>query len=661
MVLLTVLTGVLNVPMMDTVRWENALHWGTFLTESPSFGERCPWSTRVDLFQTRETLWIRVRAEGPFVVERTQRDRLGPDFVAVMLDPSGSGGETVYWLGADPAGNQKDQRVQNGIWDPFWNASWETRVRTDHEGYEIIWRIPFRIFSYQRGPWGFNVIRRIGKTGTVCALMPTPPGQMRPRLQSVRFTLPLRVTLQAYPQAVGILDAHGDPRGRAGLDASLRIDLHAFQVTLFPDYGVADVDPVYVSLDRFAVYLPERRQFFTDDAELFRPPLIPGLPLMDFFYTRAIGDTATGMAGFSTDPATRVPLVAGAKGILRQGPWILGGVYARTEIPEDFGFAAVRRIWSSTVMGAQAGIYRRDTHLERQMLTYAVGQQRNVQWNLLVGKSDTAWFAGGAFQYATPAWGWFLRTAHLHGSWPARHLAFFPYEDLRYVSLGGGPILYRKGPFLSLSASFSLQYWDEAFLRPSFQGSARISGISWKGHQVSGSLTGGRASAYFLDGAHGIQDTVFSRWQIQFTSSWNLSPHTFSLSLTRTNREMNYRTYTLAGATGFQMGWSVLLTSGLRLRAVLSYQQFDGEHPVWRGETVVRFSPVPGSQLQVGYSHALTTDPLLGSLFAGGENHVYLAYEKGIAGVYVLLERYHNARLEPTQWRLRVKARIQAF
>ena len=662
MVFLMLLAGVLGVPLTDTVRWDQALYQDSFSTEFPAFGEPCPLPTGVSMLQTREALWIRVRAKGPFVKEKAQRDQLGPDFVAVLLDPAGSGGETVYWLGADPAGNQKDQRIQNGVWDPFWNAAWESRVHTDEEGYEVIWRIPFRIFSYQRGPWGFNVIRQIGKTGTVCALAPTPPGQMRPSLKSIHLTLPLQVVFHAYPQGVGLQEKGGNFRGRVGLDASLRLDLHTFWITLFPDYGVADVDPVYVTLDRFAVYLPERRPFFTDEAELFRPPLIPGLPLMDFFYTRAIGDTATGTAGFSTDPASRVPLLGGAKAVLRHGRWLAGGLYARTDVPEEFAFGAIRGTWASAVVGAQGGFYRRDTLQERQVLAYAVGQQGHLQWNLLGGQSDTAWLAGAAVQYATPTWGGFLRAVRLDGGWGARHLAFFPYEDLRYLAVGGGPVWYRKGPFMSLSATVSFRYWDEALLAPTLQGEINFFGVSMQGHQASLSLSGGTASAYFPDPSRGVlRDTVFSQVRGALTTFWNLSPHTFSLSVSRTNREMNYRTYALAGVTRAQVAWSVLLATDLRLRMNLSYQQFDGEHPLWNGGVLVRFSPVAGSQLQVGFSHALTTDPVLGAFFAGGQNHVYLAYEKGLAGVYVLVERYHNARMEPTLWRLRLKVRLQAF
>jgi len=658
MVFLMILPAVLSVPLLDTVRWEEAFRQDSFFTEFPAFGEPCPLPTAVSVLQTQEALWVRVWAEGPFVKETAQRDHLGPDFVAVLLDPAGSGGETVYWLGADPAGNQKDQRIQSGVWDPFWNAPWESQVHEDEMGYEVIFRIPFRIFSYQRGPWGFNVIRGIGKTGTVCALAPTPPGQMRPRLEGLRLTLPPQVVFQAYPQAVGLEEQGEKPQGRLGLDASFRLDLHTFQFTLYPDYGVADVDPVYVTLDRFAVYLPERRQFFTDDAELFRPPLIPGLPLMDFFYTRAIGDTATGRAGFSTDPATRVPLLGGAKAVLRQGQWLGGGIYARTEVPEDFAFAALRRTWTSTVMGAQAGFYRRDTLQEQQLLAYAVGQQGNLQWNVLGGQSDTAWLAGAAIGYATPTWSGSLRAVRLDGSWGAPHLAFFPFMDLRHFVVGGGPTWYRKGPFMSLSTTASLVYWDEAFLAPTLQGEVNVFGVSLDGHMVSLSLSGGKASAYDL---LGMRDTVFSQVQGALNTSWNLSPHTFSLSVSRTSREMNYRTFVLAGVTRAEVGWSVLLATSLRLRMNLSYQQFDGEHPLWNGGVLVRFSPVAGSQIQAGFSHALTTDPVLGMFFAGGQHHVYLAYERGLAGGYVLLERYHNARMEPNLWRLRLKVRLQAF
>ena len=659
---LLILLSIYTAPLVNTPQWEQALHFERpFQTEFPAFGDPCPYPTTVDILQTREALWVRVYAEGPFVVEKTQRDRLGPDFVALLLDPAGTGGESYYWLGADPAGNIKDQRIQNGVWDPFWNALWEADVKRTDQAYTVTFRIPFQALPYHRGPWRFNVIRNLGQTGTVCALVPTPSGQMRPEMLALRLHLPLRISFHAYPHVAGRLRTQ-HLRAQGGLDASLQVDLHRFQVTLFPDYGVADVDPVYVTLDRFAVYLPERRVFFTDDAELFRPPIIPGLPLMDFFYTRAIGDTATGMAGFSTAPTTRVPLIGGAKGILRRGPWQLGALYARTESPEDFLFAALKGNSRLGVTGMQAGLYRRDTFNEHQILVYDVGQSGPVQWNVLGGMSDTAWFAGGALQYATPRWGWFLRSAHLKDAWAAPHLAFFPYKNLQFFDVGGGPIWYRKGPFRMLSSTAGFRYWDEEILSPSVKGTASFFGVTPAGHVFSLSLTGGQSSAYYPDNSTGsLQDTAFKALSTSLSTTWNLSPHTFTFHASWSSQAMNYRTYTLTSHTTLQAGWNLLLTSALRVRSSLSYEQFTGEHPVWRGDVMVRFSPHSGSQIQVGYSHVLTTDPVLSTLYSGGRNYVYLAYEKGLAGAYLLLERNHNIRLEPTDWLLRFKVRLKAF
>lgn len=660
---LLILLSIQAVPVLVTPQWDHALHLDEpFQTEFPTFGDPCPYPTTVDLFQTREALWVRVHAEGPSVVEKTQRDQLGPDFVAVLLDPAGTGGETYYWLGADPAGNMKDQRIQNGVWDPFWNTLWEAKPEQTDQAYTVVFRIPFQSLPYHRGAWGFNVVRNIAKTGTVCALAPTPPGQMRPALLSLRLHLPLRISFQAYPHVTGRISPQQNLQGQGGLDVSLQVDLHRFQVTLFPDYGVADVDPVYVTLDRFAVYLPERRAFFTDEAELFRPPVIPGLPLMDFFYTRAIGDTATGMAGFSTAPTTRVPLTGGAKGLLRGGPWQGGILYARTEVPEDFLFVALKGSGRLGITGIQAGLYRRDALNERQILAYEVGQRGPLQWNILGGMSDTAWFAGGAVQYASPFWGFFLRTAHLKGAWAASHLAFFPYQNLRFFEVGGGPTWYRKGPLMNLTASAGIRYWDEAILSPSVIGTVNLFGVTSSGHTFSLSLNGGQSSAYYLNFSTGsLQDTVFRAWGGSLSTNWNLSPHTFTLNLSWTSQDMNYRTYTLSSRTTLQTGWNFLLTTGLRFRSSLSYEQFSGEHPLWRGELMVRFSPLSGSQIQLGYSHVLTTDPALSALYGGGRNYVYLAYEKGLAGAYILLERNHNIQLESTDWLLRLKVRVKLF
>ncbi len=658
-----ILISAISIPLSrDSTEWSQTVAWDSLTTQRPVYGDPCPYPTRIQAFQTPGELVVRVHADGPYSTEHAALDQLGTDYIAILLDPLGSNGETYYWFGADPSGNKQDQRIQGGVWDPMWDARWDVDVTTEPHGFTLTFHIPFHNFLYQRGAWGFNVVRMIGRKQTECALIPTP--QQRPR----PFFLPIRLKLQPYvgwrlkPHGLLYADQSHMQLGRIGVDGSVKLDLHAFYLTFFPDYGVADVDPVYVTFQRYAVYIPERRLFFTQDVEPFRTPIIPGLPLMDFFYTRHIGDTSAFQAGFSTRTGTRVPLLGGAKALINSGSYHLGALWARTALPEDFIYAALKYTHPIFSAGMMGGFYQRDTLTEWQTLLYTTGQYAHLTWTVLGGMSDSSRLGGGALQYTSPDIAAYVRTMWSMHPWVASHLAYFPFQDIRFVDAGLGKNFYHTGGLATVSLALGGSYWDESTLSPSVYGYLDGYFFTREGHLISVSIKDGKESALQYDWVSGqLSDTLYRFWSVQTRSQWNLSPHLLTLQAEYQSLSMNYRTFNLGSKSSVTADWNVLLMKPLRFHVSVAYHQYSGEFPVWSLGSRIRWSPLSGHQLQLGVTHAFSSDPMLSSIYSGGTQYYYLSSRWGSFWINLLLERDHDGRFSPTDWRIRLKLRWDLY
>jgi hypothetical protein len=113
--------------------------------------------------------------------------------------------------------------------------------------------------------------------------------------------------------------------GRPGLDAFYKItpSLQA-SLTLNTDFAETEVDDRVINLTRFPVFIPEKRDFFLQDASIFEfadldTTLVP-------FFSRRIGLDASG---------TPVPILAGGKITGHQDDWNIGALDVGTNESGD--------------------------------------------------------------------------------------------------------------------------------------------------------------------------------------------------------------------------------------------------------------------------------------------------------------------------------------
>ncbi len=244
-------------------------------------------------------------------VESLRRDFVftNNDNFSIYVDPFNDQ-TTGYSLGINAAGAQRDGSISNGnINNLMWDCKWESVIKNFNDRWTGEVRIPFKSIRYKTGVdhWGIQISRNDMKLNEKSAWAPVPRQFATATLayagQLLWETPPpgsgLRLSLIPYLKAsasqnfeVGedIKDKYNFGfDAKVGLSSSLNLDL-----TYNPDFSQAEVDDQVTNLDRYELYLPEKRQFFLENSDLFGNY---GVDNIRPFFSRRIGLDAPVTAG----------------------------------------------------------------------------------------------------------------------------------------------------------------------------------------------------------------------------------------------------------------------------------------------------------------------------------------------------------------------------
>jgi hypothetical protein len=267
-----------------------------------------------------------------------ERDGMMPrdDFVRIMLDPLRSG-RNGYAFEINPQGARTDALLQNNSeFLVTWNMVWEAKARRVADGWTVELALPFRALSYpgSGGDWGLDIVRQIRRKSETVRWAPAPAGARDIDLSLAGTLHGLdglpgggKLDLQAY----GAL-RYGRDWGAADANrllvqpsATLYYKLTSgvtATLTANTDFSDAPLDERRVNTGRFALFDPETREFFLQDATNFA---FGGLnleadPNGSPFFSRRIGIVGP--------QVTR--LLGGAKLSGNAGPVSLGALSVRT-------------------------------------------------------------------------------------------------------------------------------------------------------------------------------------------------------------------------------------------------------------------------------------------------------------------------------------------
>jgi hypothetical protein len=308
--------------------WARAQPFSAFVQQEPNEGQPASERTEIRFLIDQRNLYVAIicydSAPEEIVVSESRRDAslAETDSIEILLDTFNDG-QNAFVFGTNPFGIELDgqvmgegqnagggfiasgvggsQRGQVRGFNANWDADFTVRASMTERGWEAEFAIPLRTLRYNPGlerTWGVNVMRNIRRKNEQVFLSPVPRGYSLYRVSSGGklngLTLPARRDLRFIPYVAGSVNDDKtlpanrvDRGGRIGLDAKwgVRADL-TLDATINTDFAQVEADEEQVNLTRFALFFPEKRPFFLENAQLFQV----GQPqAVDLFFSRRIG------------------------------------------------------------------------------------------------------------------------------------------------------------------------------------------------------------------------------------------------------------------------------------------------------------------------------------------------------------------------------------
>jgi hypothetical protein len=436
--------------VLDDQVWQNAPVVDEFTQQEPREGAPASERTEVRILYDGRSLLIAVHAfdaqpAGIVATEmRRDSDRLldedNFELIVDTFDDSRNG----YMFVTTPLGAKLEQQISeegegnnrnNGVNSNInrnWDGVWDAASRITPDGWTAEIAIPLstlRFADSARQDWGINFMRNIRRKNEQVFWAPIPKAYTLTRvsmagslsgLQSLSHGLDLK--LKPY-----VVSGVRDTRTSATLsntsflrDAGLDVKYGVggglnLDVTLNTDFAQVEVDEQQVNLTRFSLVFPEKRDFFLENAGLFKMgtggTFTSATVETDLFFSRRIGLSDTGQP---------IPIVGGVRLTGKSGRHNVGLLDIQTD--SAFGRPGdnflVGRYSTDVLARSRVGAILvnkesvgGDAHYNRTFGADAnLVLGRSLQVNGYVAKTatpglngkDMAWF--GRVAYRDPAW-----------------------------------------------------------------------------------------------------------------------------------------------------------------------------------------------------------------------------------------------------------------
>lgn len=277
---------------LDEAEWQNADKGNQFWQFFPSDSELSENPTEFKILYNDNTLYIGIRADvksDNYVVSFLRRDFSGTtnDNVTIMFDTF-KDGSTAFLFGMTPYGVQREVFVSGGGSDrngfnTSWDQKWQVESAMYEDHYILEAAIPLSSMKFQEGEktWRVQCYRWDMQTNEQSAWAPVPQNQMLSSLAfmgEMEFEKPLGKSrtpfaIIPYINALSSKNYNTDESNnkfKFGGDAKLAIgNSMNLDITVNPDFSNVEVDDIFTNLTRFEVFMPEMRQFFIDNNDLF--------------------------------------------------------------------------------------------------------------------------------------------------------------------------------------------------------------------------------------------------------------------------------------------------------------------------------------------------------------------------------------------------------
>jgi hypothetical protein len=361
------LDGTLSDPL-----WQSAKVVTDFRQREPSEGGAATEKTEVHILYTRHAVYFGIHcfdSEPSKIVATELRRDVSQDLddhFEILID-SNHDRRDAYVFEVNPLGTQMDGLIveeqsnsESADFDSGWDGVWISEARITSDGWTATVEIPFTTLNFTRSKnviWGLNFkrfIRRKNEEDLWSAYRRTygiTKVSQAGQLTGVTDIGTGRLFV-VKPYGLAQYDKQDNQNAKfpltGGLDVKygLRSNL-VLNLTGNTDFADTDVDQVQFNLTPFKIFIPEKRQFFLENAGVFNFNLGDQDQL---FFSRQIGiDPVTGQ---------QVPINGGAKLTGTMGRLALGvmEVDTRSSGPNPYANYAVARLKESLWGGSYIGV-----------------------------------------------------------------------------------------------------------------------------------------------------------------------------------------------------------------------------------------------------------------------------------------------------------------
>jgi hypothetical protein len=235
-------------------------------------------------------LGIKVYSSGNnYIIPSLKRDfRAGGSDNITLLFDTYNDGSNAFLFGINPEGVMREALVSGGGkelrgFTTSWDTKWESVTKQYDDYYISEWEIPLSAFKYKEGEtrWRFNSYMFDTQSNERTTWIQIPQNQFIFNLafmDDMVFEKPLGksktpISIIPYINTIAINDYEENKEFfelKAGGDAKISISNSLnLDITVNPDFSQVEADQVVTNLTRFEVNLPEKRQFFIENSDLF--------------------------------------------------------------------------------------------------------------------------------------------------------------------------------------------------------------------------------------------------------------------------------------------------------------------------------------------------------------------------------------------------------
>ncbi|MBO0324225.1 carbohydrate binding family 9 domain-containing protein [Muricauda sp. CAU 1633] len=279
--------GILDDPV-----WKIAESAHGFQQYFPSDSVPAMQQTDIKMLYNATTLFIgiKVDTEGDnYVIPSLERDYRagGNDNISLLFDTFNDG-TNAFLFGMNPYGVRREALISNGGSGPSgfttsWDVKWQGETKL-YDGYYICEiAIPLTSFKFKQGEtkWRFNSYRFDMQSNEQSTWIEIPQNQLIYSLAfmgDMVFEKPLgksRTPMAIIPYTNAIVGKDyetNEDKSKLNFGGDAKISIGNgmnLDITVNPDFSNVEVDNLVTNLTRFEISLPERRQFFIDNSDLF--------------------------------------------------------------------------------------------------------------------------------------------------------------------------------------------------------------------------------------------------------------------------------------------------------------------------------------------------------------------------------------------------------